>query len=107
MKFRPHLHCCWLFWILPVILLAGCQSLPPVKVRIAGELSGKEADLGISVRNGVLLASEAINKSGGIGGRAIQIMTMDDRGLPDTAKDVDNKLVDAGVVGIIGHITSE
>ncbi len=107
MKFRPYLHRSWLFWILPVIFLAGCQSLPPVKVGFAGDLSGKEAGLGISARNGVLLAGEAVNKEGGISGHAIQIITMDDRGLPDIAKDVDNQLINEGVVGIIGHITSE
>ena len=107
MNFHPRPHRRWLFWILLVFLLAGCQSLPPVKIGFAGDLSGREADLGISARNGAVLASEAINKSGGIGGHAVQIITMDDQGLPAAAKDVDNKLIDAGVVGIIGHITSE
>ncbi|MDR3575585.1 MAG: ABC transporter substrate-binding protein [Anaerolineaceae bacterium] len=78
-----------------------------MKIGFAGDLSGKEANLGISARDGVLLASEAVNKSGGIGGHPIQIIALDDAGQPAAAIAVDSKLIDAGVVGIIGHITSE
>ncbi|OPX90066.1 MAG: hypothetical protein A4E53_01281 [Pelotomaculum sp. PtaB.Bin104] len=48
---------------------------------------------------------ETINASGGIGGRKIELLIRDDRGLSEKAQEVDRELIQAGVVAIIGHAT--
>ena len=65
-----------------------------MQVGFAGELSGRESDLGIGSRNGVLLAAEQINAAGGIDGHPIEIIVKDDAGKPDVARQVDQELVD-------------
>jgi branched-chain amino acid transport system substrate-binding protein len=54
----------------------------------------------------VQLAVDEINASGGINGRNLELSVEDDLGTPQGAKDAQNKLIDKGVVAIIGHFTS-
>lgn len=86
--------------------LTACQDPPPIKIGFAGGLTGRHSDLGVYGRNGVLLAVEEANSKGGINGRAIELLVMDDQQDPAIAATVDNQLIDAGVVAIIGHFTS-
>ena len=52
------------------------------------------------------LAVEEINKSGGINGRPLRIVVLEDGGEADSAVRVASMLVDSGVVAVIGHIYS-
>ncbi len=85
----------------------GCTRRGPIKVGFAGELTGKQSDPGVHSRNGALLALEALNESGGVAGRSLELLVRDDQGTPEGAQAADHELIDAGVVAIIGHITSE
>jgi len=78
----------------------------PIKIGFVGGLTGKSSDLGIQGRNGAMLAVEDINRQGGINGRPLHLITKDDKQDPQTALKVDKELIDAGVIAIIGHITS-
>ena len=69
-------------------------------------LTGKKSELGVQERNGVELAVEKINESGGIAGRKIELVIRDDQGTVDGAKNADRQLIEAGVIAIIGHATS-
>jgi branched-chain amino acid transport system substrate-binding protein len=89
-----------------VSLIAGCLSPHPIRVGFTGELTGKQADLGVHGRNGVQLAVESINAAGGIDGRPIELLVHDDLGTPEGAQAADRALIEAGVVAIIGHMTS-
>lgn len=88
---------------LAVILWAGKK---PILVGFVAQMTGKQAELGVQERNGVLLAVEKINANGGIDGRTIELMIRDDLGLPERARSADEELIKAGVVAIIGHATS-
>jgi len=88
------------------LLLYGCGNNGDIPVGFAGQLTGRQAELGVQERNGVLLAVEHINASGGIAGRPIRLMIRDDLGTPEGAKIADQELIKAGVVAIIGHATS-
>ncbi len=92
--------------ILVAGLLNGCADRKPIYVGFAGELTGKYSDLGVHGRNGAQLAVDEINEAGGISGRRIELLTRDDLGTPEGAQAVDRELIDAGVVAIIGHMTS-
>ncbi len=97
-------------WLCITILAVGlsnsCTSRKPIYVGFAGELTGKHSDLGVHGRNGAQLAVDEINEAGGVAGRHIELLVRDDMGTPEGAQDTDRELIDAGVVAIIGHMTS-
>jgi branched-chain amino acid transport system substrate-binding protein len=96
-------------WVLAILLSAaiGCEKKEdPIKVGFVGGLTGRLSDLGTAGRNGVILAVEEINSSGGINGRPVRLIIKDDKQNPEVTLRVDRELVDEGVVAIIGHMTS-
>ena len=86
--------------------LSGCANRSPIRIGFAGELTGRQADLGVHGRNGAQLAVETINAAGGVAGRPIELVVRDDRGTPEGAQTADRELMGKGVVAIIGHMTS-
>lgn len=88
-----------------LIALPGCGD-DPIPVGFSGQLTGKISDLGVYGRNGALLAVEHINESGGINGRPLKLIAQDDGNTPEGAVAADTALARAGVVAIIGHMTS-
>ncbi|ACM21785.1 ABC transporter, periplasmic substrate-binding lipoprotein, putative [Geotalea daltonii FRC-32] len=92
--------------LLTALVLTGCRDKKPIYLGYAGPLTGKFADLGIAGRDGVVLAVEEINAGGGIAGREIELLSKDDAQDPQQAQKVDQELVDAGAVAVIGHMTS-
>lgn len=99
-----------LWYRLTVVLLVSVVfvSCTPkaIPVGFIGGLSGFNADLGISGRNGVSLAIDAINRAGGIRGRKLELLVRDDKQDPDTARRVFQELVSKKVVVVIGPMTS-
>lgn len=78
----------------------------PIIIGFSAQLTGSQAELGVQERNGVQLAVEKINESGGIGERKISLIVNDDRGIPKRAEVGDKELIEKGAVAIIGHATS-
>lgn len=87
-------------------LLASCQKQEPLRIGFIGGLTGKVADLGVSGRNGVQLAVEQRNAAGGINGRPVELVIMDDEQNPETAKRVAGELIGQKIELIIGPMTS-
>jgi len=91
-------------------LLQACDRAPAtIKIGVAYPLSGLQAPQGQDMLNGVTLAVEELNKEGlKVGSRtaAFEIVPGDDKASPDTGKEVAQRLVDAGVVAVIGHFSS-
>lgn len=56
---------------------AGPQA-PPIEIAVIGPFTGGSADMGISMRQGVELAAEEINRTGGILGRRVVLIEHDD-----------------------------
>jgi branched-chain amino acid transport system substrate-binding protein len=80
-----------------------------VKIGHAGPLTGPIAHLGKDNENGVRLAIEEANEAGlVIGGEKIrfEMVSEDDEGNPQKGTVVAQKIVDAGVAGVIGHLNS-
>lgn len=92
-----------LVWI---VSLMSCAPPAPILIGLAVELTGRQADVGINVRDAAIMAVEEINARGGINGRPLQLVVRDDQGRPEVARQVDAELVEMGVVVIIGHYTS-
>ena len=90
----------------PLLLLGGCARNEPFIVGFSGCLTGKFSDLGTSARDGVILAVERFNETGGLQGKRIELIIRDDRNDPVTALAADKELVENGARVIIGHMTS-
>lgn len=87
----------------------GASAQTIVKLGFAGPLTGQIANLGKDNERGAQLAIEDINAQHlVIGGKQIvlQLDSQDDAADPRTATQVAQRLVDDGVVAVIGHMTS-
>ena len=94
-----------LLLLLPA-LLGGCGAPDPVRLGYIGGISGRNADLGIAGRNGVMLAIEEQNRRGGINGRPVELLIQDDRQDAEVARRAVRDLASAEVEAILGPMTS-
>jgi len=88
---------------------AASDDVAVIKIGQVSPLSGPISHLGKDVENGARLAVDDLNKAGmQIGGRKVQfkLLSEDDQGDPKIATQVAQRLVDAGVVGVVGHLNS-
>jgi branched-chain amino acid transport system substrate-binding protein len=93
--------------IVVLIFLFGCSSKnEKILIGVAGPLTGDQSKMGHDVKNGVQLAVTEWNQRGGVLGKPIHIIDMDDQHDPIQAVSVANKIVNSGVVGVIGHFNS-
>lgn len=97
-----------IFFIIVIIgiFFIKIKSREDIIIGVSAQLTGSQAELGVQQRNGVQLAVEKINESGGISGRKISLMIQDDLGTPEGAQLVDSELIRDGAVAIIGHSTT-
>ncbi len=77
-----------------------------IKIGVAGPMTGDQAKMGNDEVNGATIAVEEWNAKGGVLGKKIELVSGDDRRDPKEAVSVANKLVNDGVVGVIGHFNS-
>ena len=88
---------------------AGGDGAEVVRIGQASPLTGPIAHLGKDVEQGARLAIDDINAAGvEIGGKKIrfELVSEDDQGDPKMGAQVAQRLVDAGVVGVVGHLNS-
>jgi len=88
------------------LFIASCSDEPPLKIGFIGGLTGRVADLGVAGRDGVILAVEEKNQSGGIAGRKIELIVRDDQQEVESAKQAIRELISEEVLAIIGPMTS-
>ena len=82
----------------------GVAQPAPIKVGISAGLSGGQAQYSRDVTRGIEACFAAINKQGGIGGRALQLVAEDDGGKRDQVVANTKKLVEQHkVVALIGY----
>lgn len=88
------------------ILFTVVKSREDIIIGFSAQLTGSQSELGVQQRNGVQLAVEEINDSGGIAGRKISLIVEDDFGIPEGAEFGDSQLIKKGAIAIIGHTTT-
>lgn len=93
------------------LLLVACGKPADnvIKIGHVAPITGSIAHLGKQNENGALLAVEEINKAGlTINGQklVLKLVPEDDAADPKTATQVAQKLVDAKVVAVVGHLNS-
>lgn len=97
-----------------IISMAGCGKKEEaagdiVRIGSVAPLTGPQTHIGKDNENGARLAVDEINAKGlELGGKKVKLELLgeDDQAEPKTATIVAQKLVDAGVVAVIGHLNS-
>jgi len=99
-----------LFAVLALLLTTVClpalAETAPIKVGAISPNTGDLAAYGEAVSNGIDLAVAEINAAGGVLGRPLEIIHMDDKFDATEGANAYNKLVSDGVSAIIGSVTS-
>ena len=95
-----------LITVLILVVHSYKQEKAPVKVGLALTLTGRPSTFGVHIRNGVILAMEAFNRSGGLGDRRLELIVKDDKANLETSLQVARELLDADATAIIGHSLS-
>ncbi len=87
-----------------LLALVACSPADrPIRIGLAGPFTDP---VGAPMLRAAELAVDEINQSGGINGRPIELVTRDDYGDADSAVSAATRLVDAGVVAVVGHVFS-
>jgi len=85
----------------------GCQKGPSeIVIGVAGPMTGDQSKLGGDIERGARLAVDEWNARGGISGKKIRLEVGDDQHDPKQAVSVANKMVNTGIVGMVGHFNS-
>ena len=95
--------------ILPLISMLGLPAVgaEPIKIGHLASLTGSEATFGQSADHGVAIAAEERNAAGGILGRPVEIVTVDDQSKNQEVNNCMMKLIQQDkVVAVIGEIAS-
>lgn len=89
-----------------VVLMAAALAQGALKVGVVASATGPAASLGIPERNTFLILEELLGRTSGVAGRKVQFVILDDAS--DTTQAVRNtrRLVEEGVVAIVGTTTT-
>jgi branched-chain amino acid transport system substrate-binding protein len=79
----------------------------PIKIGVDGPFTGGSSSMGVSMRDGVRLATDEINKAGGILGRQIQLVERDDEAKNERGVQIAQELINKEkVVATVGYINT-
>ncbi len=97
----------FLVLVLTLPLFAGCKKeAGTIKIGLEAPLTGDYAYEGEGFEKAVRLLVDQTNEAGGLLGRQIELVVEDDAGDPTQAALVAQRLVDAGVVAVVGAYNS-
>ncbi len=91
-----------------VLSMAGlAAAADPIKIGVAGPFTGGSSSMGVSMRDGVRLATEEINKSGGVLGRQLQLIERDDEAKNERGVQIAQELINKEkVTAAVGYINT-
>lgn len=85
----------------------GTTSSDEIRIGEVGSMTGGEATFGLSTHNGIELAFKEINATGGIKGKKLKLISLDNQGKPEEAATAMTKLItQEKVVAILGEVAS-
>jgi branched-chain amino acid transport system substrate-binding protein len=84
----------------------GGPAWADILIGLAGPITGKEAWLGEQFQRGAELAVADINAAGGVLGKKIELIVVDDFCDPEQAVAAARKLVSDGAIFVEGHMCS-
>lgn len=85
---------------------ASAGDVDPIVVAVEAPLTGAQASNGVDMLRGVRLAAKEWNARGGINGRPVKIVGIDDKADPNLAQPSVAKAKAAGAVAVIGPYNS-
>src|SRR5438105_4385787 len=110
MRRKPWLLVFSLVCAIALTSCAGAKSVSGSSDIVVGEfgsLTGTTATFGMSTKNGIDMAIDEINKTGGLLGRKVRVVVEDDQGKPEEAQTVVTKLITKDqVMAVLGEVAS-
>ena len=88
------------------VLNAPAFAADTIKIGVAGPHTGDLAPYGLPSKDAAEMVIADVNAKGGVNGKQIELMIMDDQCKPEIATNVATKLVSEGVNIVIGHVCS-
>lgn len=85
---------------------SAAASGDTIKVGILAPLTGDAAQYGIAASNAAKLYFDQVNTSGGINGKSIEYILLDEKGQAADAVVAYNSLLEQGVTAIVGDVTT-
>ncbi|MBC7620978.1 MAG: ABC transporter substrate-binding protein, partial [Candidatus Saccharibacteria bacterium] len=91
-----------------IISLSGLASAAEtIKIGVSGPFTGGSSSMGVSMRDGVKLAADEINKAGGVLGRQIQLIERDDEAKNERGVQIAQELINKEKVSAtVGYINT-
>ncbi|MCZ7541912.1 MAG: branched-chain amino acid ABC transporter substrate-binding protein [Anaerolineae bacterium] len=90
----------------PFGMIANAQEGEPIKIGLQGPMTGDYAYEGQGFVKAIQLLVDKVNEEGGLLGRPVELVVEDDAGDPTQSALVADRLIDAGVVAVIGGYNS-
>ncbi len=83
----------------------GALAAEPIKIGVSGPFTGGSSSMGVSMRDGVRLAADEINKAGGVLGRQLLLVERDDEAKNERGVQIAQELINkdkvAATVGFV------
>jgi len=88
-------------------LSVAAHAAEPIKIGVAGPFTGGSSSMGVSMRDGVRLAIDEINKAGGVLGRPLQAIERDDEAKNERGVQIAQELINKEKVSAaVGYINT-
>ena len=89
------------------LAVAPARAADPIKIGVTGPFTGGSSSMGVSMRDGVKLAIDEINKAGGVLGRPLLAIERDDEGRNEVGVQIAQELINKErVVATLGFINT-
>ena len=85
----------------------GTIAADPIKIGVDGPFTGGSSSMGVSMRDGVRMATDEINKAGGVLGRQILLIERDDEAKNERGVQIAQELINKEkIVAAVGFINT-
>ena len=84
---------------------SAAASGSTIKVGVMGPLTGDASVYGQAVVNGASLYIKQVNADGGVNGKQLEVIAMDEQGDETQAVTCFTKMVDQGITALVGDVT--
>lgn len=89
------------------VFAVGAHAADPIKIGVSGPFTGGSSSMGVSMRDGVRLAADEINKAGGVLGRQILLVERDDEAKNERGVQIAQELINKEkVAAAVGYINT-
>ena len=83
------------------------MAADPIKIGVAGPFTGGSSSMGVSMRDGVRMATDEINKAGGVLGRQLLLVERDDEAKNERGVQIAQELINKEkVAAAVGYINT-